>query len=413
MIRLFPSSEIVVPSDPEAHGFYDLELPDAFRWIRQEAKCWLPIERLASLAHPMLRVTATAGSQERFLSVYLNDHFLETQRIDRYGSYYFHVPSRPSTISGLLEICLRVNYAVPVASDPRTLGIVLYGIDAIDLDSDWNGFEERRYLADQVRVFRSTPFPLSRLLEDYPLTRDSLVLDVGAGIGWSTMLLAAKTGARVFAVDLHRYDSSTGDSFRGELLKRFKRHLPVLIQESGLERFRHLEQLVDSCSFFTMDAQQLLFRDNLFDFIFSMNAFEHIPDPGQALQEMSRVLKPGGYVFLVFNPLYFSDSGHHLAGLIDIPWVHLLYERSDIKKLILEAGKIPNEVDNILNSLNGYTPQQYFEIFESTDLQVLEKYIERGFTYSKSEQSEAFVKLKEKYSEEALTTLGMAIVLKK
>jgi hypothetical protein len=91
MVRLFPSSEIFVPNHPEQHGFYDLELPDAFRWIKQEAKCWLPAEHLTHLSSPMLRVTATIGRNECFLSVYLDGDFLGTQGIDRYGSYYFHL----------------------------------------------------------------------------------------------------------------------------------------------------------------------------------------------------------------------------------------------------------------------------------------------------------------------------------
>ena len=38
MVQLFPASEIFVPEHPEEHGFYELELPDAFRWIKQDAK---------------------------------------------------------------------------------------------------------------------------------------------------------------------------------------------------------------------------------------------------------------------------------------------------------------------------------------------------------------------------------------
>ena len=232
-------------------------------------------------------------------------------------------------------------------------------------------------------------------------------------MGWSTALLAARTGARVFGVDLHRYDSCTGDSFRGELLRRMRRHLPVLLQEPGFERFQHLEQVIDNCAFFTMDAQQLLFRDGLFDFVFSLNAFEHIPDPGRALQEISRVLKPGGTVFLQFNGLYFSDGGHHLYGLTDIPWIHLLYERSEIKKIILDAGKVPNEVDNILDTLNGYSVRQYLEIFDKTDLQILEKHIHKSFSVEGADRSEEFTKLKARYPEEDLNTSGMTVILRK
>jgi SAM-dependent methyltransferase len=413
MIHLFPSSEVFVPNQPEENGFYELELPDAFRWIKQEAICWLPAEIIARHSSPVLRITATVGRSERFLSVYMDGDFLATQRIDRYGSYYYHVPSGGLNKAGLVEICLRVDRVESSESDPRILGLPIYGVDAIDLNSGWDGFDERRYLADQVKVFRATEFPLSSLLKSAEVGPNSLVLDVGAGMGWSTSLLAAKTGARVFGVDLHRYDSDTGDSFRGELLRRFGRHLPVLVREPGFERFQYLEQVIDNCAFFTMDVQELLFRDDLFDFAFSLNAFEHIPDPGRALQEVSRVLKPGGTVFLLFNGLYFSDGGHHLSHLTEIPWVHLLYERAEIKKMILDAGKVPNEVDHILDSLNGYSLSQYLEIFDKTDLDVLEKQLHSGFSLAGAERSEEFRKLKVRYPEEELTTLGLTVVLQK
>ena len=68
MVSLFPSSAIYVPDQPEEYGFYELELPDAFWWIKQEATCWLPAESIARLASPVLRITATVGRSERFLA---------------------------------------------------------------------------------------------------------------------------------------------------------------------------------------------------------------------------------------------------------------------------------------------------------------------------------------------------------
>jgi SAM-dependent methyltransferase len=413
MVRLFPSSEIFVPDRPEEHGFYELELPDAFRWIKQEARCWLPVERIAHLSSPMLRVTATTGRNECYFSVYLDGAYLGTERIDRYGSYYFHLPSKLLTTSESVEICFRVDHVESSESDPRILGLPIYGLDAIDLNSGWDGFDERRYLADQVRVFKPSEFPLSPLLDNCQLGPHSLILDVGGGMGWSTVLLAARTGAKVFGVDLHQYDATTGASFRGELLRRMRRHVPVLTQEPGFERIQQLDQVIDKCAFFTMDAQQLLFHDRLFDFVFSLNSFEHIPNPGLALQEISRVLKPGGHVFLHFSPLFFSDVGHHLFGLTDIPWIHLLHERAEIKKIIRDAGKVPNEVDNILDTLNGYSVNRYLEIFDNSDLYTVERRIHKSFSVDGIERSEEFHKVKEKYSEEDLCTSGMTIILRK
>src|SRR5262245_44859678 len=104
MVRLYPASEIFVNGDPQENGFYALELPDAFRWIKQEARCLIPAKNIAHLSTPMLQVTASAGRNERYLSIYLNGDFLGTQRIGSYGSYYFHVPPKRLTTSGPVEI---------------------------------------------------------------------------------------------------------------------------------------------------------------------------------------------------------------------------------------------------------------------------------------------------------------------
>ncbi len=46
------------------------------------------------------------------------------------------------------------------------------------------------------------------------------------------------------------------------------------------------------------DLQQLPFKDNTFDAIFSHGVIEHIRDHDRAVQELYRVLKPGGYAMI-------------------------------------------------------------------------------------------------------------------
>ena len=50
----------------------------------------------------------------------------------------------------------------------------------------------------------------------------------------------------------------------------------------------------------TMDAVDLRFEDEQFDHVYSFHAIEHIVDAGEAIDEMQRVLVPGGRILLVY-----------------------------------------------------------------------------------------------------------------
>lgn len=87
------------------------------------------------------------------------------------------------------------------------------------------------------------------------------LLVVGCGEGIEAAILAQRLDAKVVGIDVE-------DNFDKEALK-----------------FAALE---------TGDAENLLFKDETFDFIFSYHALEHIQNPKKALKEIHRVLKKGG-----------------------------------------------------------------------------------------------------------------------
>jgi len=59
------------------------------------------------------------------------------------------------------------------------------------------------------------------------------------------------------------------------------------------------------------DAQQLVtLRDNTFDVVVSSHCLEHMRDPQVALKNWSRVLRPGGYCYILV-PLYSAYEKQH------------------------------------------------------------------------------------------------------
>ena len=66
------------------------------------------------------------------------------------------------------------------------------------------------------------------------------------------------------------------------------------------------------------DGRFLPFRDRAFDLAHSSNVLEHVSDPWSMLDEMVRVLRPGGLGFVFFTNWLSPHGGHETA-----PWHYL------------------------------------------------------------------------------------------
>jgi SAM-dependent methyltransferase len=107
-----------------------------------------------------------------------------------------------------------------------------------------------------------------------------------------------------------------------KLLARDARADAVLAKELKVRRLPplHLKQ---------MSATSMSFPNVSFDFACSFSVFEHIDDPGAALREVARVLRPGGAAYISIH-LYTSHTGQHdprifASGGQPVPpvWPHL------------------------------------------------------------------------------------------
>jgi SAM-dependent methyltransferase len=121
----------------------------------------------------------------------------------------------------------------------------------------------------------------------------------------------------------------------------------------GVDPFRGYERLATICrdhhlpeslmhppclSFQPDDANALSFDDDQFDVVLSWGSLEHIAGGyDRALQEIRRVLRPGG-LFFAHPGLFYGSVGNHLGEFFDDPWIHLKIERDELERRVL-AGQ--------------------------------------------------------------------------
>jgi ubiquinone/menaquinone biosynthesis C-methylase UbiE len=183
---------------------------------------------------------------------------------------------------------------------------------------------------------------------------DGLILDTGGGLGmhaWKLLPLCRK----LYVTDIIDYSSS----YNGELLK--------LLEEKHARNGRpfDLRKVVLAES----DAQNQLFRDSLFDFVFSINAFEHIPDPAKAFGEVVRVAKPGALVYVTIDPLWLSPTGGHFHEYVEEPWAHLVWPSEQYLEKMHSAGASAGEIAGFPNGMNRYRLGAFRELFSNAEKQ--------------------------------------------
>ncbi|HEY9875567.1 MAG TPA: methyltransferase domain-containing protein [Candidatus Obscuribacterales bacterium] len=101
------------------------------------------------------------------------------------------------------------------------------------------------------------------------------ILDVGCGIGGSSLYLAQKFNASAIGITLSPVQAARATE---------------RAQEAGLST---------KAQFQVADALDMPFPDNSFDLVWSLESGEHMPDKTKFLQECYRVLKPGGTFIMV------------------------------------------------------------------------------------------------------------------
>lgn len=104
-------------------------------------------------------------------------------------------------------------------------------------------------------------------------SKPASILDVGCGIGGTSRYLAKKFGNDTKVIGITLSDKQ-------------QKRATLLAQQ----------QNIPNSEFIVMDALNMKFPDNSFDYVWACESGEHMPDKKKYIEEMTRVLKPGGKI---------------------------------------------------------------------------------------------------------------------
>lgn len=182
-----------------------------------------------------------------------------------------------------------------------------YLMDNKQIEPDWAFFRNIDRKIIKWMPWAQKGYPLLSSVVDYSKLKGKSVLDIAVGTGWSTEQLV-RAGAEVTAIDL------TPQAV--ELTKK----------RMALYGLKPKEVLV-------VDAQKLPFKDKTFDFVLAFGCLMHMPNTQNAIDEIHRVLKPGGKSSAM---MYYKHSLHW--------WYYIFFGKGILHGKLLKYS--PQELSN-------------------------------------------------------------------
>lgn len=177
---------------------------------------------------------------------------------------------------------------------------------------------------DEIRAGYFTEHMRNSAIAKANLPENAVVADIGSGTGFVAAGLALRA-ARVYGFDANE-----------DMLE---------VARKNLASFTNVELRVAK-------GDQIPLADNSLDGVFANMYLHHAPDPVKAIQEMARVLMPGGVMCI--TDLDMHDHEWQREQMADL-W--LGFERNDIRKWFAAAGLTEVDVDGAEGTWNASNPE--------------------------------------------------------
>ncbi len=187
-------------------------------------------------------------------------------------------------------------------------------------------FDQHHYFGEATELLRQR---IDRNGIGFDWMRGKKGLDAGCGGGRYTVALAKLGAAKMTGIDYGRgniKDAKARSKGAG----------------MGQVNFRHA------------DVLNIPYRDDSFDFAFSNGVLHHTTDPSRGIEELYRVLKPGGHMWI-----FLYGKG-------------LWWEMMDVLRLL--SAKVPRQRPQHVMQLMGYASNRIFKFMDSLHVPIIESY---------------------------------------
>ncbi|MFB6093218.1 MAG: class I SAM-dependent methyltransferase [Haloquadratum sp.] len=164
-----------------------------------------------------------------------------------------------------------------------------------------------------------------------PVESDETVLDLGCGSGYAGRALRETTDAeRVYGLD------------------------------GAPEMARNARSYTDDpqVGYLVGDFEDLPFADDSVDHVWSMEAFYYASDPPRALEEVARVLRPGGTFYCAVNYYEENVHSHEWQERIDVEMTR--WSKAEYREAFRDAGLAVAEQDAIPDREIDIPPESAF-----------------------------------------------------